>query len=160
MANYRFFVACNDTSYFPSDFQSTTLKTLTPAEIAHYGIAVAEHSVACEFKCDRGPVTQVVLHVSKLSPSPPRVRTEGMIVKAPENAKATDYRRKKWSVELNCADLIGMIFNFTKADRVDREDRSSGQIAMLKFQDTFGEVPKDSQLRVPLDCVCRFEKVQ
>ena len=118
-----------------------------------------EVSVACEYRRDRGQPAQVVLRVSTLEPFPPAVKTSGMIVKAPSDAKATNYRNKRWSVALEGEDIIGMIFSFTKVDRVDHSDRSKGQIAMLKFAEQFGGVPVGAQLCVPLDCICKFERV-
>lgn len=83
------------------------------------------------------------------------------MVKAPDNAKATNWQKRGWSAEVSGRDLVGMLFGFSKADCAVPNGPSKGKVAILNFQDEFGEsdnkIPAGSGLHVLIDCVCKFE---
>ena len=175
---FRLYVTC-DKSLFPSDFHPTTLKTLRMEEWSQYEIPVPPRHVLCTYT-RRYSREIMPLDVRLLGPRQPQAGTMAIVVKDAGSVRARDPANQRWSVEVDGSTLLGHEFSYKKRDprtreiggmlrrraRMRKEMTSMGvvpdylqteYVASLQYIQDIGDVYTGAFVRVPIDCVCRFE---
>ena len=96
--------------------------------------------------------------MSDLLPMQPENKSTALVVKDTGYLTIYHPRIKGKKVEMYGMELFGRCVYFTKRDKVDRNDKSPNApaVACIKLLEEFMDLPVGTNIRIPIDCVCRI----
>lgn len=142
---------------------------------------VGDGQVLCAYERSGKRTAYIALDAQLLGPMQPIARTEAIVIKDPGPVRAIPESQRKTKIEFDGSTLLGQVLKYKKRDPRKREDagvlrqrrqsrkqnsaeglqgggNETEYVASLQVKQALGEVPAGAFVRVPIDCVCRFEQ--
>ena len=163
MARYTLYVSCN-ASVQLGQYVKTSVRVITSEEARREYLRVGPGEVPCCYSrtgCSRGSAYRSI-PVALLSPMQPENKTQALIIKAVPPMKVSHPREKDVKVVLESDDVFGQVVYYVKKDKLDRNDRSPDAplVACIKLLGELKGLPEGTNLRIPIDTICRIAFVK
>ena len=156
MDKLTFFVSCS-TSVALGQYIKSSLKIATFDEAKRERLAWSQTELHCSYtRAGRSSGTAYrTIHIFNLDVLQPENRSTAIIVKHTGPITVSHPGNKSEKVHLSGHELVGEIVYFLKKEKKNRKDSDSPDIACIKLTCAIMGLPDRTNLRVPIESVCK-----
>ena len=163
MSKFTLFVACLRSESLRQHVKSS-LKLITDNDVKRAYLSYRPYQVPCSYTLTgrTSLIAYRAIDISDLSLMQPENKSTALIVKDTGSLIISHPHNKDTKVKMHGEELFGHCIYFTKRDKVNRNDKSPSApaVACIKLLENFMGLPTGTNIRVPIDCVCRIQFVK